>query len=359
MPLCNRTAPLDLIMQALAILSKLGIREVLPPELELVQYNLVTDIATDRVDLRCQRVELEPPSIPGVVRAAELVVVRVVGGIIAIASVNKLLLEDADAVRVVSDGLTRFDLVVEVQAQVVLRVRVIVDRAVRLRAELFDCVHGPVCMVDPHIARNPVALLFLRVRITGWGKCVNPTIGAGFGESNVGDGFLENFADALMPFSAGMENAHCVGQEARRLGIVTACIVQCIDIVGVGMEPCVAAFLGHFEKGHVLNQAGNFGVFLGVPVKKPGFGVVWRGLVAVAETVSIVRGVYIDIVHMLVLGEGVSGVFEELVQGKSEVVHFVASLFGEILCFNGVPARFECDVVALLSVLVEELCIAC
>lgn len=88
MPISDGSTPLNLIFQAVSIRTQLCVREVLAANLKFIQKELVRDVTAVLVGFLSRRLQLELPAPGASVCAAELVVVRVVGRVVAIAVVD-------------------------------------------------------------------------------------------------------------------------------------------------------------------------------------------------------------------------------------------------------------------------------
>lgn len=105
LPPCHRPTALKLCQQALAMIAQLGVRPVFPPHLKPVEQKPVRDVAVHLVDLFGKRFHPENPPAPRSQGAAELVVVRIVNGVVAVAAVYHRPDEIALAIWCVARGL--------------------------------------------------------------------------------------------------------------------------------------------------------------------------------------------------------------------------------------------------------------
>ena len=91
---------IDCLPQSLAVATQSGVGEVLAPHLESVEEEFVGDVAGVFVRFLGLRLQLEFPAIGAGVSAAELVVMRVIDRVIAVASLN----DHGEAGNAISDG---------------------------------------------------------------------------------------------------------------------------------------------------------------------------------------------------------------------------------------------------------------
>lgn len=124
-PVGQRTTALDLSLQASTVGAELRIRPILPADLEAIVEEFVRDIARVLDDLQGQRFHLEDPAGAEGQGAAELVVVRVVDGVVAVAAVDDGVDEMAFAVGGAAGALGFVRGVVDGKAEVVDAVLVV------------------------------------------------------------------------------------------------------------------------------------------------------------------------------------------------------------------------------------------
>ena len=97
-PIRQVPASTNLLLQSFTVGTELRIRPILATHLEFVVQELVADVTAVFVVLLREGIEVEGPAVACRQRAAELVVVRIIHGIVAIAAVNKAVGEVPDAI---------------------------------------------------------------------------------------------------------------------------------------------------------------------------------------------------------------------------------------------------------------------
>ena len=97
-PIRQTSTPFNLFLQSFTIGTKLHVRPILATDLEFVVDDFVADVAAIFIVLLREGVEVKGPAVARRQCAAELVVVRIIRGIVAIAAVNKAVDEVPDAI---------------------------------------------------------------------------------------------------------------------------------------------------------------------------------------------------------------------------------------------------------------------
>jgi hypothetical protein len=87
-PIGQRATALELLFQSLAIRSQFRVAPVLTSDLEAIVNEFVRYVAVIFVDLLSQGFHFEDPAVAGGEGAAELVVMWVVDGIVAVAAID-------------------------------------------------------------------------------------------------------------------------------------------------------------------------------------------------------------------------------------------------------------------------------
>lgn len=224
-----------------------------------------------------------------------------------------------------------------------------------LFAELLGGRHGLVATQHPDVTVDAVAL-------DRFGPGCRTCDGlASIGNTLVfecGDHYVPNL---LVAARARVEHADGVGEDGLGLGVIARGVGKGVDEVFVGVESTFGAAMdgglvgGHFFEEFLCGVL--FRVVFRVVIEEVGFWVVWAGLFAVAESVCFEVGVVIDPKDALGF-DFFDGGGEGGVEVEGEVVHGGSPFDGQFLLRQRVPAGLERNVIALGSLLVEELGVA-
>lgn len=135
-PVRQRTTALELSLQAFTVRAQLCIRPILASDLEAIIDEFVGYIARVLDDLQGQRFHLEDPAVAEGQGAAELVVVRVVDGIVAVTAVDHGVDEMTLAVGRIPGALGLVRWVIDGKAEVVDGALVVSGRRLALAVQI-------------------------------------------------------------------------------------------------------------------------------------------------------------------------------------------------------------------------------